>query len=59
MKKLLSMVLAVMMLISLMAVVPAANADDGFAAKLGYATSDWSVSEWGHNVSTTVTGAGT
>lgn len=59
MKKLLSMVLAVVMLISLMAVVPAAGADDGFKATLGYATSDWSVSEWGDNVNTTVTGAGT
>ncbi len=34
-------------------------ASNEFAAKLGYANSDWSAQEWGDNANTTVTGDGT
>ena len=57
--RLLSVMLVLTLLVSGMAVLPAAAAENEFTATLGYANSDWSAQEWGDNASTTVTGDGT
>lgn len=57
--KMLSVMFALTLFLSLFATVPVSAAENEFAAKLGFANSDWSAQEWGDNANTTVKGAGT
>lgn len=57
-KRLVAM-LAMVLCLSSIITMPVSAAENEFAAKLGYANSDWSAQEWGDNVNTTVTGEGT
>ena len=58
-KRVLSMVLALIMMLGCLAGIAVSAEETAYTAKLGFANSDWSAQEWGDNVNTTVTGAGT
>lgn len=58
-KKVLTVVMSFVLLLAGFAVLPVQAEREGYKASLGYADPNWAVQEWGDNVNTMVTGAGT
>ncbi len=58
-KKVLTVVMTLVLLLTGFVVLPVQAEGEGFTAKLGYSDPAWGVQEWGDKVNTTVTGAGT
>ena len=58
-KKVLTVVMTLVLLLTGFVVLPVQAEGEGFTAKLGYSDPAWAVSEWGDKVNATVTGAGT
>ena len=58
-KKVLTVVMTLVLLLTGFTALPVHAEGEGFTAKLGYSDPAWGVQEWGDKVNTTVTGAGT